>query len=196
MIDKAYVSAINSKDYLVGLISVNEQIKKKCKYPFFVICTQELYDEYEKLFEEEKIYVVIKENIDVPKEITDRMIGTDVSHWINTFFKLNIFSLDTYSKLVYVDLDMLINDCLDELFEKNAISAVDDGDFMLLDYNKGMNSGLMVFTPNVDDYRKLINNIVETGKERHYLGDQGIIQNTFKWFIGKSRKPKYNHIKE
>ena len=89
------------------------------------------------------------------------------SHWTNTFDKLLIFELIQFDKLVYLDSDMYIRKNIDELFERENMSAVIDrriGPIISEDWIK-LTSGLMVIEPKKDiifnfkNFTKLLPNL-------------------------------------
>jgi glycogenin glucosyltransferase len=73
---------------------------------------------------------------------------------------LNIFGLNQFEKLVYLDADMLILNNIDELFEKPHMSAVNSGGMLpnLLSWTK-LNSGLMVVEPSTELFDDMLSKI-------------------------------------
>ena len=63
-----------------------------------------------------------------------------------TFDKVHLFGLSEFSKLVYVDADMLVLTNMDELFDKPNMSAVPAGRLIHPDWVR-INSGLLVIEP-------------------------------------------------
>lgn len=192
-----FLTCLNSDKYLYGLLMLNQSFRKNNNgYDLYVLCTEEINQKYGKILEEEKMKLILANDIEIDQSISKRLYDGNLSHWIKTFFKLNIFKLTQFDKIIYLDSDMLILNSLDELFEKETISAVDDADFMILDdFDEGLNSGLMVLNPSVDIYNKLIDIIPIVGTKRRVFGDQNVIQeiyNNFHGDISKHLSIKYN----
>ena len=75
------------------------------------------------------------------------------SAYILCFSKLNIFKQTQFKKCIYIDLDMVITENIDYLFNKPVLSAVNSGGFIYKTWTK-LNSGLMVFEPSLELYEK------------------------------------------
>lgn len=89
-----------------------------------------------------------------------------------------MWGLVQFDKLVFLDSDMMVCSNIDELFEKENMSAVQAGRF-IFDHWIRLNSGCFVFTPNEDIMISMINLIESTIVERSALGfgtgDQDVI---------------------
>jgi glycogenin glucosyltransferase len=114
------------------------------------------------------------ESMDVPVEIKNKS-----GHWGNTFDKIYIFGLTDYSKLVYVDSDMIMLRNIDELFDKPHMSAVSAGKFLYPHWTR-LNSGIMVIEPEQGLPEKIMktlgNFLVEVAAlDGKALGDQDLI---------------------
>lgn len=77
-------------------------------------------------------------------------------HWGNTFDKIHLFGLTKFSKLVYLDSDMIVLKNIDVLFEKPHLSAVAAGQLEHPDWTR-LNSGLMVIEPEENLAQKIGN---------------------------------------
>jgi len=89
-----------------------------------------------------------------------------------TWTKLNAWKLTEYAKMIFMDADMICVQNIDELFERDEISAVPDCGWPSI-----FNSGLFVFTPSIETYGKL----VEFAKTNSSWdgGDQGLLNSYF-----------------
>ena len=68
-----------------------------------------------------------------------------------TFTKLQAWRLVQFQKCVFLDADTLVLDNVDELFERDELSAAPD-----VGWPDCFNSGVFVFAPSLDTYSKLI----------------------------------------
>uniref|UniRef100_A0A4W5JJZ5 glycogenin glucosyltransferase n=1 Tax=Hucho hucho TaxID=62062 RepID=A0A4W5JJZ5_9TELE len=85
-----------------------------------------------------------------------------------TFTKLHCWTLTHYSKCVFMDADTLVVQNIDELFDREELSAAPDPG-----WPDCFNSGVFVFRPANETYSKLIQYCTEHGSFDG--GDQGIL---------------------
>ncbi len=178
-----YVCVLSTNDYLDGVLVLNENLKHlKSKYPLLCIINENISKETRDILNKFNIeFNEMKANI--PSYYDDSF------RWKFTFDKLNIFSLTEYKKIVYLDIDFLILENIDKLFDIEKFSMVSD-----LNPNNYFCSALMVIKPNMDDYNNLINLFKEKiEKEENGIGDQDIIN---EYFDNINEIPiEYNFIK-
>uniref|UniRef100_A0A671SWH4 glycogenin glucosyltransferase n=2 Tax=Sinocyclocheilus anshuiensis TaxID=1608454 RepID=A0A671SWH4_9TELE len=89
-----------------------------------------------------------------------------------TFTKLHGWTLTEYSKCVFMDADTLVLSNIDELFEREELSAAPDPG-----WPDCFNSGVFVFHPSNETYGKLLTTCSENGSFDG--GDQGILNSFF-----------------
>ena len=68
-----------------------------------------------------------------------------------TFTKLQAWRMVQYKKCVFLDADTLVLDNVDELFEREELSAAPD-----VGWPDCFNSGVFVFVPSLETYSRLI----------------------------------------
>lgn len=68
-----------------------------------------------------------------------------------TFTKLRAWTLEQYTKCVFLDADTMVLQNVDDLFEREELSAAPD-----VGWPDCFNSGVFVFIPNHNTYSKLI----------------------------------------
>ncbi|XP_044944431.1 glycogenin-1 isoform X2 [Mustela putorius furo] len=88
-----------------------------------------------------------------------------------TLTKLHCWSLTQYSKCVFMDADTLVLANIDDLFEREELSAAPDPG-----WPDCFNSGVFVYQPSVETYNQLLHLASEQGSFDG--GDQGLL-NTF-----------------
>lgn len=102
-----------------------------------------------------------------------------VDYWKETLFKLKVFDLTQFDKIVFLDSDMIVLKNLDHLFELPHMSCVAAGQELHPEWVK-LNSGLMVIEPNHEEYLGLEGLIESVYQERTAaglgVGDQDVIQ--------------------
>lgn len=159
----SFISILSTNDYLNGLLVLFFSYKKtNSKYPFLVLLTPNISKKTILILKKFNIpYKILSEDIHNPTDISKK------HRWFKTYSKLSIFNQTKYSKIVYLDADMLILKNIDELFLCPHISATNAGG--MLPRKKSLiylNSGLMVVKPSTKIFRDMINKIgrIETKK--------------------------------
>ncbi|XP_071383663.1 glycogenin-1b [Centroberyx affinis] len=89
-----------------------------------------------------------------------------------TFTKLHCWTLTHYSKCVFMDADTLVVSNIDELFDREELSAAPDPG-----WPDCFNSGVFVFRPSLETYGKLLQFCTEHGSFDG--GDQGVLNGFF-----------------
>ncbi|XP_030612716.1 glycogenin-1b isoform X1 [Archocentrus centrarchus] len=89
-----------------------------------------------------------------------------------TFTKLHCWTLTHYSKCVFMDADTMVLSNIDELFDKEELSAAPDPG-----WPDCFNSGVFVFRPSVETHGKLLQYCTEHGSFDG--GDQGVLNGFF-----------------
>jgi glycogenin glucosyltransferase len=95
-----------------------------------------------------------------------------------TFTKLQAWRLVQFQKCVFLDADTLVLDNVDELFERDELSAAPD-----VGWPDCFNSGVFVFAPSLDTYSKLIEFAAASGSFDG--GDQGLLNSFFNDWASK-----------
>ncbi|VDD80883.1 unnamed protein product [Mesocestoides corti] len=85
-----------------------------------------------------------------------------------SFTKLHCWRLTEYTKCVFLDADTLVVKNVDDLFEREELSAAPDPGWA-----DCFNSGVFVFVPNLDTYRALLDLAFSEGSFDG--GDQGLL---------------------
>ncbi|XP_071848416.1 glycogenin-1-like [Apostichopus japonicus] len=90
-----------------------------------------------------------------------------------TFSKLHCWTLTQYSKCVFLDADCLVLRNVDDLFEREELSAAPD-----VGWPDCFNSGVFVFRPSLETHKELIQCALTLGSFDG--GDQGLLNTFFK----------------
>ena len=75
-----------------------------------------------------------------------------------TFSKLHVWRLTQFFKCVFLDADTLVLQNVDELFEREELSAAPD-----IGWPDTFNSGVFVFEPSIETFNKLVALAKENG---------------------------------
>ncbi|GBG93423.1 hypothetical protein CBR_g69680, partial [Chara braunii] len=95
---------------------------------------------------------------------------------VDGFNKINAWLLTEYAKVVYIDVDTLVLDNIDELFGRPELTAAPD-----VYFGTRFNSGLMVIEPSNATYLSLVTSIHKIPS--YNRGDQGFLNGFFDgWF--------------
>ncbi|XP_069061192.1 glycogenin-2 isoform X3 [Pleurodeles waltl] len=89
-----------------------------------------------------------------------------------TFTKLHCWTLTQYSKCVFMDADTMVLCNVDELFDREELSAAPDSG-----WPDCFNSGVFVFRPSLETYHRLLQYAAEHGSFDG--GDQGLLNSFF-----------------
>ena len=143
--------------------------------PFIVLVPTDVNGKLLEKLEASGINFIQTENFD--KSILQR--ENKVTYWKETLFKLKVFNLTQFNKIVFLDSDMIVFKNIDRLFALPHMSCVAAGQELHSDWVK-LNSGLMVIEPNHEEYLGLERLIDQVYRERTAaglgIGDQDIIQ--------------------
>lgn len=172
----AYITAITNKSYLLGLRTLAKTLRHKgTTIPLYVMMP-------EKCRNSELHSEVIKLNLDIiflPDIRVDSTYSANnkMAHWNDTFFKLNVAQLIQFSKIVFLDADMIILKNIDHLFAYPSLSATTGGKSAHPEW-KEFNSGIMALKPSDELFQGLIECIVPAIERKNALnmgyGDQDV----------------------
>ena len=158
----SYISILSTDNYLKGLLVLFFSYKKtKSKYPFLVLLTPNISKKTKIILKKLHIpYEILLKDIDNPTDVSKK------HRWFRTYSKLSVFNQTKYSKIVYLDADMLILRNIDGLFKYDHMSATNAGG--MLPRKKSwthLNSGLIVIKPSTKIFKDMIGKIetIESG---------------------------------
>ncbi|MCT3342149.1 hypothetical protein EFP49_04900 [Lactobacillus johnsonii] len=174
---KVYMTLLGSDNYLIGTLALAQSLKNvKSKYPLVVMVTNNVSEKSINVLKQKKLQYIKIDKIQVSNQAIHENEEGGYSNWSNTFSKLAIFGFTQYEKIVFLDSDMLILKNIDNLFEKEHMSAVVAGKSYPGNEDwRDLNSGTMVIVPKKDEDKRLLqvlNDSTFFGK----FGDQDIIQ--------------------
>lgn len=138
-------------------------------------------------------------------------LDKDKSRFQAVFTKIQVLSCTDYSKVLMMDLDMLVRGNLDELFQLRAPAALKrcsgreqpehGGDYVSEDFYKaqaddmrgGMNAGVMLLEPDMAIYQRMCREIEDPWHPEH-LGSYTPEQDYLGRFYGAFACGKWTHL--
>ncbi|XP_041638036.1 glycogenin-2 isoform X3 [Cheilinus undulatus] len=94
-----------------------------------------------------------------------------------TFTKIHCWTLTQYSKCVFLDADTLVLSNVDDLFERDELSAAPDPG-----WPDCFNSGVFVFRPSLQTHAALLEHALQHGS---FDGDQGLLNSFFSGWVNE-----------
>ncbi|KFO32779.1 Glycogenin-1 [Fukomys damarensis] len=168
--DQAFVTLTTNDAYAKGALVLGSSLKHhRTTRRLVVLATPQVSDSMRKVLEtvfDEVVTVDVLDSGDSAHLTLMKRPELGV-----TLTKLHCWSLTQYSKCVFMDADTLVLANIDDLFEREELSAAPDPG-----WPDCFNSGVFVYQPSVETYSQLLNLAAEQGSFDG--GDQGLL-NTF-----------------
>jgi len=176
---KAFVTTLNTDNYLPGVIVLERSIRENCSHRLFVLVSHGLKESTYEALRRRGIEFDFADDVDVDPELFAETVDI-YSHWKNTLFKLRIFELTQFEKIVFIDSDILILEPIDDLFDRPDMSAVIAGrSYPGNEHWRDLNSGVFVIEPRTDIVNKLIGIVPAVSAVKQSFGDQDILSEYF-----------------
>uniref|UniRef100_A0A8D2CZJ8 glycogenin glucosyltransferase n=1 Tax=Sciurus vulgaris TaxID=55149 RepID=A0A8D2CZJ8_SCIVU len=170
MTDQAFVTLTTNDAYAKGALVLGSSLKQhRTTRRLVVLATPQVSDSMRRALEtifDEVIMVDVLDSGDSAHLTLMRRPELGV-----TLTKLHCWSLTQYSKCVFMDADTLVLTNIDDLFEREELSAAPDPG-----WPDCFNSGVFVYQPSMETYNQLLHLASEQGSFDG--GDQGLL-NTF-----------------
>ena len=173
---KAYITLLSTASYLPGVVVLHDSVRQSnTPYPFFVAVSAVVSADIDVALMQRGMNVI---RLPPPVQIPEAF-RRNSGHWANTFDKLHLFGLTDFAKLVYLDSDMIVLKNVDDLFERNHLSAVAAGQREHPDWTR-LNSGTMVIVPDKKlpgEMASVIGLAIEQVKQlgSDKIGDQDVV---------------------
>ena len=193
---KAYITLLSSRNYLPGVFALANSLRVvNSVYPLVCALSKSIGTEIEEDLENQGIKS-IRLNEDVVSSDANPEKAT-FSHWNFTFDKLQVWGLDGFEKLIFLDSDMLVLRNIDHLFEKEAFAAVCAGkSYPGHEGWNSLNSGLVVICPDKDVKQALMElttSVISKFRTMNQLvGDQDILHE----YLPDWKDEKHLHLDE
>ena len=171
----AYVTLTSNDLFVPGAVAaIKSIIMTGTKYPVYCMVSSDVSEENNGLLEAAgaAVLVVPKIHSTTSGEEGDRFeIG---KNWL-TFTKLNVFNLDQFDKIVYVDADCVVLQNVDEMFDFPSPSGY------LLAHTGELEAGVLVLEPSKEVFDELM---IYKDKENWVNHDQSLLN----WYFREKTK--------
>lgn len=176
----AYVTAVNSESYLPGVYALDKNLKDLNSSHALHVMVPETEGNIRSQLERRGINTLTLPNIEL-----ECLSKLGSHYWAKTFFKLQVFCLYQFDRVVLLDCDILVLKNLDSLFALPQISASSVGPAIGLrgEAWQGLTSGVMTLEPSNNSYSRVMSAIEEVVESKiskgHKAGDQDVINLVF-----------------
>ncbi|KAI0230725.1 Glycogenin-1 [Lamellibrachia satsuma] len=170
--DQAFVTLATNDVYSVGALVLGQSLRKVGTTRKLVVMISPGVSE-ELRFQLKNVYDVIEPVNVLDSQDTTNLTLLSRSDLGVTFTKLHCWRLTQFSKCVFLDADTLVIQNVDDLFEREELSAAPDAG-----WPDCFNSGVFVFQPSLETYQSLLQFAINYGSFDG--GDQGLLNLYFK----------------
>lgn len=168
---EAFVTLATTESYCMGATVVARSLKRHGTTRSIVaMVTPNISKQTRLALQREVDHVVLVDVMDSRDRIHLALLGRpDLGI---TFTKIHCWTLTQYSKCVFLDADTLVLCNVDELFDRDELSAAPD-----LGWPDCFNSGVFVFRPSLQTHGRLVEHALQHGSFDG--GDQGLLNSFF-----------------
>lgn len=206
--NNAYVTLISGNSMVIGAIVLWQSWKEsKSAFPFYALVTDNVSSKNIELLNGIGMRTIIRPMLMMPENILEYDINCDLPclmGWIGAWSKFYLFSLTQFSKIVYLDQDMIIRKNIDCLFDYPDMSAVKDDGCSGREYwldpkdqtARYPNGGLLVVEPKKGKFEKMMS-IAASINPVFPLNDQSVwVYLDPDWPIEENKhiSPTYNSV--
>jgi len=179
----AYITLANNEGYAKGAVALAMSLLEAGSlYPLLVLVTKEVPQSTINALEIIGCMVYETELINLPPELS-----LQTARWGPAFTKFLAWKQIEYSKLIFMDSDLLVLKNVDGLFDaSNTLLATVDADASSCNFQPErlelINSGVLVLTPSLHMFTRLILTLHnKTFLARGVINDQDVVVNTMPW---------------
>jgi len=205
--DMAYIAVLSTDSFLQGVLVLNESLRLcRSKYKLCVVVGSKVSGAVRDTLTRANIEQIHSSPLDIPRQVLLANEHSDYHrHWSGVFDKLHVFSLPQFSKIVYIDSDVLVLRNIDQLFAKPHMSATVAGQLPGREDSIDFSTGVMVIQPQpelTDELVSLLPQAFENEKQWRTaagrpmsMGVQGVINMRWPdWMTQRELRlePKYN----
>ncbi|KAM4710607.1 glycogenin-2 [Anableps anableps] len=173
---EAFVTLVTSDSYCQGATVVARSLRRHgTTRRIVVMVTLNISEQSRKVLENvfDEVITVDVKNSEDQRHLS--MLGRPELGV--TFTKIHCWNLTQYSKCVFLDADTLVLCNVDELFQRDELSAAPDPG-----WPDCFNSGVFVFRPSTITYTSLLDHALQHGSFDG--GDQGLLNSFFsRWSV-------------
>jgi len=163
-----------STNYLWSILPIARALQKLSSFPLIVLTNSTYFSDGTPV--EPALRVLNAYVVPVHKIVRQKKNKFAFSSWNVAFWKLQIWNLTQYEKLIWLDSDSIVYRGMDWLFTRNGMWAQRDDWFCKLRQPK-VCSGIMLLYPNISDYEGMLAFDAKSPNLNH--GDQQLISEYF-----------------
>lgn len=169
--DEAYVSLTTNDDYAQGALVLGKSLRntKTTRKLALMVTSGVSKDKRNQLNE---VWDVLIDVTLLDSEDKENLVLLSRPELGCTFSKLRAWTLTQFKKCVFLDADTLVLQNVDDLFEREELSAAAD-----VGWPDCFNSGVFVFKPDLNTYNDLLKHAKTHGSFDG--GDQGLLNEYF-----------------
>uniref|UniRef100_A0A8C5M738 glycogenin glucosyltransferase n=1 Tax=Leptobrachium leishanense TaxID=445787 RepID=A0A8C5M738_9ANUR len=183
MADQAFVTLATNDSYVKGALVLGSSLRQhNTTRKLVVLVTPQTSDSMKRVLH--KVYDDVRVVDVLDSKDTANLALMKRPELGITLTKLHCWTLTEYTKCVFMDADTLVLSNIDELFEREELSAAPDPG-----WPDCFNSGVFVYQPSTKTYSELVHLATEKGSFDG--GDQGLL-NTF--FSSWATKDIHKHL--
>jgi glycogenin glucosyltransferase len=172
MSSEAFVTLATNDGYALGALVVAQSLRKVgTQRKIVVLTSKHISDLLRKTLETSFDEVVVVEELNSNDKERLRLL-TRPELGV-TFTKINCWLLEKYTKCVFLDSDVVVLQNIDDLFEREELSAAPDAG-----WPDCFNSGVFVFRPSKETFTKLAQ-FASQQEASFDGGDQGLLNAFF-----------------
>ncbi|UJR16579.1 hypothetical protein I4U23_003479 [Adineta vaga] len=172
MSSEAFVTLATNDGYALGALVVAQSLRKVgTQRRLVVMISKTLSDLLRQTLETSFDEVVVVDELNSRDEQHLRLLARPELGV--TFTKINCWLLEKYSKCVFLDSDIVVLQNIDDLFDREELSAAPDAG-----WPDCFNSGVFVYKPSKETYGKLMEFANQQGASFDG-GDQGLLNAFF-----------------
>ena len=165
-----YITLLSNDEYIHCVIALySSWVKTNSNYSFYCACTKDVSNKVRNNLKELDINIIDLQEIKGLNNLITKLYESGYNSWVPALSKLAIYGLEQFDKLIFLDADVYVYKNLDNLFKRDHLTAVCDGEgretgddkFVKGDnYFNKFNAGMVVIEPS----KKLLEKIVESTK--------------------------------
>nr|CCG00969.1 glycogenin [Suberites domuncula] len=164
---EAFVSLVTNDSYALGAIALGRSLRNTGTWKkLALLITNQVSQDMRCRLERQWDELVLVEQLD--SEDSEHLALLTRPELGVTFSKIHAWRLTQYSKCVFLDADTIVLQNVDELFDREELSAAPD-----IGWPDCFNSGVFVFEPSLSTFRGLMDLARQRGSFDG--GDQGLL---------------------
>jgi len=200
----AYDPPGSGEEHLLSVLAIARALQRLSSYPLLVLTNATKFSDGTPV--RESLRLLNAEVLPLLKVELPKHYKFDFEHWKYAFWKLQIWALTDYEKLIWLDADSILYRSVDWLFGESWMWAQRDDWFCVGEQN-AMCSGIMLLFPDMDDYAGLLDyasrSITPKGDQQliweyfsrvrsHAVGFLSDVDASFGQCLGKFKSPYTN----